>query len=207
LEFAVCKQVLYLLAATLAMTGCSQVGSNPPKTRMGGPRGQMPGFPPLEIAVEGPHADLKARVNSAMHNGDPDGAIRALEDLVQKDPRDRSALMVLAQALQERGLALSHGREARTGYAHFQKSAKYMRQLKAAVPALSGPEAELYSYALYNDACAEALYGSSDKAIALLEEALRTGFPKPEEIDKDEDFKSLKDEPRFKALLERLRPM
>ncbi|HEV3446150.1 MAG TPA: tetratricopeptide repeat protein [Gemmataceae bacterium] len=201
------KQVLCLLAAALSIAGCSQVSSNPPKARVGGPRGQMPGFPPLEIAAEGPHADLLARANAAMHNGDPDGAIQALEELVQKDPGNRYALMVLAQKLQERGLALAHGREARTGYAHFQKSAKYMRQLKAAVLELSGPEAELYSYALYNDACAEALYGTPDKAISLLEEALRAGFPRPDEIDKDEDFKSLKDDPKFKALLERLRPI
>jgi len=203
----VSKRVLYLLAATLAMAGCGQVGSNPSKVRMGGPRGQMPGFPPLEIAAEGPHAELLARANMAMRDGNPDGAIQALEELVQKDPGNRYALLVLAQALQERGHALAHGREARTGYAHFQKSARYMRQLKAAVPELSGPEADLYSYALYNDACAEALYGSPDKAISLLEEALRAGFPRPDEIDRDEDFKSLKDEPKFKAVLERLRPM
>ena len=40
---------------------------------------------------------------------------KALEELVQKDPGNRYALMVLAQKLQERGLALAHGREARTG--------------------------------------------------------------------------------------------
>jgi len=203
----VSKQVLYLLAVALAMAGCSQVGSNPSKVRMGGPRGQMPGFPPLEIAAEGPHADLLARANTALHNGDPDGAIQALEELVQKDPGNRYVLPKLADLLQERGFALAHGREARTGYAYFQKSARYMRQLKAAVPELQAQEANLYSLALYNDACAEALYGSPDKAISLLEEALRAGFPRPDEIDRDEDFKSLKDEPRFKALLDRLRPM
>jgi len=203
---AVCKQVFYFALAIIALAGCSEGGSNPPKVRVGA-RGQMRGFPGRQIEADGPHAELLAKANNALQDGDSEGAIQALEELVQKDPKNRYGLYVLSQTLQERGIALADGREARRGYALLEKSAKYMRQLKAAVPQLSPAEAELFSYALYNEACAEALYGSKEKAISLLEESLQAGFPRREEIAGDKDFKSLHDEPKFKAILDRLRPM
>jgi hypothetical protein len=204
--FAVSKQVFCLLLAIVVMAGCSEGGSHAAKVKVGA-RGRMQGFPGRQIEADGPHAELLAKANNALQDGDAEGAIEALEELVRKDPKNRYALYVLSQTLQERGISLAHGREARKGYGLFEKSAKYMRQLKAAVPEMSVAETREFSYALYNEACAEALYGSKEKAISLLEEALQAGFPQPEEITKDEDFKSLRDEPKFKALLDRLQPM
>jgi serine/threonine protein kinase/tetratricopeptide (TPR) repeat protein len=53
----------------------------------------------------------------------------------------------------------------------------------------------------YNVACLYALEGETDKAITCLEEALRTGFGRPEWIARDPDLESLRGHPRFETLV------
>lgn len=53
----------------------------------------------------------------------------------------------------------------------------------------------------YNVACLYALEGEVDRAIACLEKAARAGFAHPEWIRRDPDLDSLRDDPRFRALL------
>ncbi len=57
---------------------------------------------------------------------------------------------------------------------------------------------------LYNIACMYALGGRRDQAIALLERALHNGFAQKEWIEHDTDLNSLRGDPRFRALLERM---
>jgi hypothetical protein len=44
--------------------------------------------------------------------------------------------------------------------------------------------------------------GETDQAIALLEKAVRNGFGHKEWIENDPDFASLRDHPRFQALMQ-----
>ena len=60
------------------------------------------------------------------------------------------------------------------------------------------------STALYNLACAHALEGHKDAALGRLEEAVAAGFTNASEISADSDLESLRQEPRYRALLERL---
>jgi adenylate cyclase len=57
---------------------------------------------------------------------------------------------------------------------------------------------------LINAACLFARSGDNAKALDLLERALGKGFGKKDWIENDPDYESLKDEPRFKALLEKM---
>jgi TolB-like protein/Flp pilus assembly protein TadD len=57
---------------------------------------------------------------------------------------------------------------------------------------------------LYNVACTYSLLGETDKAIECLERAFRQGFAHKEWIDKDPDLSSVRDDPRFRALMQRL---
>ena len=57
---------------------------------------------------------------------------------------------------------------------------------------------------LYNTACLNAVAGRSDYAIELLEKAVQNGFGHREWIDNDPDVASLRDHPRFQALLNSL---
>ena len=57
---------------------------------------------------------------------------------------------------------------------------------------------------LINAACLFAKDGNKEKALDYLERAVDKGFGKRDWIEHDPDYESLRDEPRFKALLDRL---
>ncbi len=54
---------------------------------------------------------------------------------------------------------------------------------------------------LFNAACLYAKDGKKDDALSLLERAFARGYGNKEWIEKDPDYDSLRNEPRFKALL------
>jgi adenylate cyclase len=54
---------------------------------------------------------------------------------------------------------------------------------------------------LYNVACVFALLGNNDRAIDLLEHAVKLGWGYRAWLETDTDLTSLRDDPRFKALL------
>lgn len=56
----------------------------------------------------------------------------------------------------------------------------------------------------YNLACSLALCGEAPRAILSLEAAVRLGYDDAAHLAADEDLRSLRDEPRFRALLARL---
>jgi adenylate cyclase len=60
------------------------------------------------------------------------------------------------------------------------------------------------SAVLYNVACVYALAGLTDDALACLEKAIRNGFGHREWLDHDSDLASLRDDPRFQALSQKL---
>ena len=53
----------------------------------------------------------------------------------------------------------------------------------------------------YNVACLYALEGEKDRAFECLEKAVRAGFGNRAWIEKDPDLESLRDDPRFTALM------
>jgi len=57
---------------------------------------------------------------------------------------------------------------------------------------------------LYGVACSYALLGQTEKAIECMEEAVRFGTIQKKWLEHDPDLRSIRDHPRFKALLERL---
>ncbi len=59
----------------------------------------------------------------------------------------------------------------------------------------------------YNVACLYAIQGESDKAIECLEQALQAGFGTRTWIENDPDLDSVREDPRFQALLARLQTL
>ena len=57
----------------------------------------------------------------------------------------------------------------------------------------------------YNVACGYALLGRKDEAIAELARAIDAGFDHPDAVASDEDLAGLRDDPRFRELVERAR--
>jgi hypothetical protein len=57
---------------------------------------------------------------------------------------------------------------------------------------------------LYNVACIYALGGKPQEALDCLDKAVRNGFGHREWLENDSDLDSLRQDPRFEALLKRL---
>ncbi|HET6983607.1 MAG TPA: hypothetical protein VFI53_15800 [Myxococcaceae bacterium] len=64
--------------------------------------------------------------------------------------------------------------------------------------------ARVRSTGLYNLACAHALEGHKDLALGRLEEAVGAGYTNVSELSNDSDLETLRKEPRYQALVERL---
>jgi hypothetical protein len=58
----------------------------------------------------------------------------------------------------------------------------------------------------YNLACAQALSGDADRALDSVERAIGAGMKRREQYESDPDLASLRELPRFKALMESLGP-
>jgi hypothetical protein len=193
----VSRKSFLAVAAILALIGCNQRSPTPAR-RLGAPGIVWQAMP------DGPQAK---EAQQALENGDQEAAIQILRKLVKQEPANHQAAVALARLLQDQGIALSHGAEAKQGYALFQESAQIMRRLRRSRGELMGMDAELLQIALYNDACALALDDHPEKAMDALEEAIDSGYSRLAEILDDADLKSLHDLPRFRKLMERLRPM
>src|SRR5438270_11122852 len=102
--------------ATILACGCSRAKPAPPR----GPSG----FPSFRLSGQGPHGEMLRQAHDAWTNGDRPEAIRTLRELIKADPQNHDGLFFLAHVLQDEGMSLAHGREAKTGYGYFQESAK-----------------------------------------------------------------------------------
>lgn len=58
---------------------------------------------------------------------------------------------------------------------------------------------------LYNLACYLCLMGESDEALDVLERAIGAGYLDVQHAEHDEDFEAIKDDPRFKAVIQHMR--
>ena len=57
----------------------------------------------------------------------------------------------------------------------------------------------------YNLACSLALLGRSEPALDALERAVELGYDDPVHLQADDDFETLREDPRFRRILDRLR--
>jgi tetratricopeptide (TPR) repeat protein len=113
---------------------------------------------------------------------DLDVEISFLEGLLQRDPNYIEALQILGDAYTKRG--------------DYEKGLNIDQRLAALRP--DDP------LVLYNLACSLALTGQTDEAFRALERAITLGYNDAAWLKRDSDLKSLRNDPRFAALLQKL---
>jgi putative intracellular protease/amidase len=111
--------------------------------------------------------------------GESEQGIRSLERAAELCPRDEELLSDLARAQLR---AKRFGDAAR----NYERAAELGRH-----------DGRL----LYNLACAYALDGQKEKALRSLERAFDAGFADAGQAEGDEDFRTIRDEPRFREIL------
>ena len=88
----------------------------------------------------------------------------------------------------------------RLGYA-LHVLGKYEEALPSHLRAAAATHPEVRIDGLYNAACASALLGNSDAALPYFAKAIDAGFKDKEQVEKDTDLASLRDDDRFKKLV------
>ena len=147
-------------------------------------------------AAQDPVSIAKAKAQ----DGDLESAVADLKAALAKTPNDTKVLKELVQHTQNLGI-----RKAQSGqegaYPLMRESAEYMRQLVAAGGSLAGMPDGFVAQVHYNEACALALDGQSEPAMASISRALDAGFADLGLFDTDPDLNSLRELPEFKTLL------
>jgi non-specific serine/threonine protein kinase/serine/threonine-protein kinase len=89
------------------------------------------------------------------------------------------------------------------GQGRYQEGEALYREQVEISRRLLGPDHPATLRTIYNLACSAALRGDRDAALGSLREAIDRGFATRRQLEEDEDFKSLRDDPGFQALLAR----
>ena len=132
---------------------------------------------------------------------DPTAIVAIIRDA---EAKSRAQQWPEAAALWERALQLNPTHP--NGWHNLGVARFYAKDYKAAIPAfeqaaeLGAPTMGPY-FSVYNIACAHALAGEKEQAISSLQRALDMGFPNIQAPAKDEDFASIRDDPRFQKML------
>jgi hypothetical protein len=161
--------------------------------------------PPPLIAANRPKNPLEvsaalARASDILGMGQPDLAIKILEDVLAVDPANREALGLLVKATQTLAARVAPP----------ESSALYLRSAEAArkVLAIKGeltPEQERFvREVFYNEARTLAAEGEARRAVKSLSDAVDVGFDDPERLGRDPAFEPLRGLPEFQALRQKL---
>ena len=140
------------------------------------------GYPPPAFD---PQLTLRSRpfeVPSLRADDDDGFELNFMEEVVEKDPCNEDALMLLGHAYTRRG-------EYKKG---LDVDARLVR-LRPADPT-----------AYYNLACSYALLEQVDDAFAALEKAISLGYRQVQQLMKDPDLANLRKDPRFRRFLTRV---
>lgn len=123
----------------------------------------------------------RSQIDRALERGEWGVAIDLLRPVVDREPENGGAVFYLGYALHASG--------------NLDEALKYHRRAAA--------DAKMRPTAIYNWACALALKGRSDEALAKLTEALDAGFVHPTDLMDDPDLESLFASEKFKKLRQR----
>ena len=150
--------------------------------------------------------EVMDEVRELLQAGEPKKALAKIEALVKQQPEHRNARLIAAQLNHMVGMEIAQNEKREDANKFLFTCAAHMRAVhKQAEGKLEPRIAALYATAIYNEACSLAVEGKKEKALQVLEESIDAGFEELEVLEKDEDFKSVAGEAKFKELVEKLR--
>jgi serine/threonine protein kinase/Flp pilus assembly protein TadD len=160
---------------------------------------------------------------ACFQEGKLEEAVRHYQDAARVRPEDYQALLLMQGPLKGLGrkaeseAALRQGLQVAEGHLELNPDDARALYLGAGALAQLGQEDRALEWTkrafsidpedsgvLYNVACSYALLGQIDEAIVCLEKAIQNGFGHREWLENDSDLESLREDPRFKSLLNRL---
>jgi thiol-disulfide isomerase/thioredoxin len=144
--------------------------------------------------------DVMMEARQKAREGDLDGAIELIEKAKSMDPEEPRYALTLINALQTRAHELINEGSRKEANPYFFRSAAVFRELGDEVVQMLGPGAAIV---IYNEACAYAVDGDKEKALASLNEAFERGYEDIEQTRSDVDFESIRESEEFVALLEK----
>ncbi|HKF45192.1 MAG TPA: tetratricopeptide repeat protein [Thermoanaerobaculia bacterium] len=162
-------------------------------------------------------APLPRRATAYMYANEPDKAAAVYREILASNPKDVEAQRLLGLALTRQGKATEAVEALRKAVELGDDSPAIHRNLGDAL-LRAGKPAEAAEHleksvkmgmkpppAIYNLACAYARSGRNDDAFARLDEVAGMNWLSREQVEKDEDLSSLRSDPRYAALLAKLR--
>lgn len=138
-------------------------------------------YPTLNPRLDARGKSLQ-QASMTWREGDAEGAMGIYRALLNADKNDAEASLQLARILHDQ-------KRYREAIPLFEQASKGTAQR---------------ANALYNLTCALALTGEKDRAIETAARAIDSGFKYRAQYEQDEDLVSVRDDPRFKALMAKL---
>jgi len=143
--------------------------------------------------------DLVGKAREAFQDERFDEAVDFMRQAHEAAPDDLNVCMMAAQVFTR--IAHQKAEEDREQANElFIESANLVRQALKSDELPEEAKPMLASF-IYNEACAYALQGESDRALASLGEAFEMGFEDVDLVSEDADLASIRDNPRFKDLV------
>ena len=145
--------------------------------------------------------ELISDAESQANDGELDNAVATVQLALNKQPKDRRSLVILARFHFTQAIQLAEADKAEESRPYFLNAATTLRTLHSAYDELQPLEQRMLGFALYKEAAIFAVQGDTQKALASLSESFQAGFENLDTIRADDDLKSLRELPEYKSIL------
>lgn len=166
--------------------------------------------PPATVTVELTPEAADQLVADAIEDWQADQSRPAklkLEKVLAAFPEHRMALAVHGKVLHMEGRDQLQDEQAVVGLATLLEAEKLLSKLADTYDDLTGPEQTIVSTSAYDLACALALAGKKEEAIARLQYAVEHGWDSADFIEQDSDLDSLRELPAYQQLITDLKQL
>ena len=148
--------------------------------------------------------DMMREATALAREQDFEGAIEVIEKLIKADDKNFRAMMMGSQLYMQHGVMIAQTQERKLAQEPLRRGAELMRAVLEGKGELNDQEMQLMAISVYNEACCAAVDDDADAAFKLLEEAVEFGFDDVGTLENDSDFDSVKEDPRFEAMITKL---